>query len=143
MKKYLFLIIGLIGLVGMSGCKKTEVVETAIMPNKTFIYTVDGNSSGWKYSPDGLTLQYDINLPELEQYYLEQGNVSVAISLDDETSYEILPATFNGYAYSVNYTTGFVSLKVEDPLLDPDFELVPPGDKIVVKIVLSDSDYIE
>ncbi|QNL50420.1 hypothetical protein H8S90_02005 [Olivibacter sp. SDN3] len=141
MKKYLFLMIALVGLAGFSGCRKTEVVETAIMPNRTFIYTV--NSNEWQYSEDGLTLLHDINLPELERYYLEQGNVSVAISIDNEQSYEILPATYNGYAYSVNYTVGFVTLKVEDPIIDPEIELQPPGTSIVVKIVLSDSDYID
>lgn len=141
MKKYLFLMIALAGLVGMSGCKKTEVVERAIMPNRTFIYTVTSNQ--WQLSQDGLTLFHDIDLPELEQYYLEQGNVSVAISGDNEQSYDILPATYNGYSYSVNYTAGFVTLKVEDPLLEAGIELKPPASSIVVKIVLSDSDFIQ
>lgn len=140
MKKYLFLMIAVVGLMGMSGCKKTEVIET-IMPNKTFIYTV--SPSDWELSDNRATLQHNINLPELEQYYLEQGNVSVSASFDNEGSYDILPSTFDGLAYSVNYAVGSVLITVKDPLADPNVTVEPPTGNIVFKIVLSESDYVE
>ncbi|WP_134088821.1 hypothetical protein [Olivibacter sp. XZL3] len=140
MKKYLFLMIALVGLVGMSGCEKTEVIET-IMPNKTFIYTV--SPGDWVLSNNRTTLEHDINLPELDRYYMDQGNVSVAASFDGEGSYDILPSTFEGLAYSVNYAVGSVLITVKDPLADPNITLSPPTGDIIFKIVLSESDYIE
>ena len=141
MKKYLFLMIALVGLVGFSGCKKTEVVETAIMPNRTFIYTVSPDD--WVLSDNNSTLQHDINLPELEQYYLDQGNVSVAASFDGEGSYDLLPSTFGGLSYAVNYAIGSVLITAKDPLADPNVTIEKPTGEIVFKVVLSDSDYVE
>lgn len=140
MKKYLFLMIALVGLVGMSGCKKTEVVET-VMPNRTFIYTAAPGD--WELLDNRSTLQYDINLPELERYYLEIGSVSVSASFDDEGSYDILPATFGGLSYSVNYAEGSVLITVKDPLADPNVTVEAPTGNIKFKVVLSDSEYVE
>ena len=42
--------------------------------------------------------------------------VSVAMSFDGENSYDILPATFDGVAYSVRYSVGKITIYGEDPL---------------------------
>ncbi len=138
MKKYLFLMIALVGLVGMSGCDKND--DSYYNPNRTFIYTI--GSSDWSLNSDG-SISYDINLPELTSYYLTQGLVSVSLSGDGEKSYDILPSTFQGVAYSVNYTEGFVSIYGEDPLADSTYPIEAPKGDIVIKVVLSDSDYVQ
>ncbi|MDM8174230.1 MULTISPECIES: hypothetical protein [Olivibacter] len=140
MKKYLFLMIALVGLVGMSGCEKTEVVERAVLP-RTFIYTITPDE--WGVSENGLNIQTTLPIAELDRYYIEQGNVSVAISEDGETSYDILPSTFNGIAYSVRYSVGQINIYGEDPINNGDFEVPIPNYDVVFKVTLSDADYVE
>ena len=136
MKKYLFLMIALVGLVGMSGCSKDD--DGYYNPNRTFVYTVTQNE--WSLNDDG-SITHDINLPELTDYYITYGFVSVAISSDGEQSYEIIPATVDGVAYSANYAVGSVVIRGQDPLVDPEFP-INPGATVTVKIVLSDSDFV-
>lgn len=138
MKTYLTLAVGLVGLAGLTSCTKEYYSPP---PNKTFIYTISTDDWSWD---EGVLNQiyYDIDLPELTDYYVDQGVVSVSISVDDEISYNILPATIMGTSYSVNYTTGFVTIYAEDPIFDPDFEVPIPDRTIKVKITLSEADYI-
>lgn len=138
MRKYLTLIVGSLAILGLSSCTK-EYYD--VVPNQTFVYTIQPNQWEWD---EGVINQiyYDIDLPELTDYYVDQGVVSVAISVDSEVSYNILPATIAGTSYSVNYTTGFVTIYAEDPIFDPDFEVPVPDRTITVKVTLSDSDFI-
>jgi hypothetical protein len=138
MRKYLTLIVGSLAILGLSSCTK-EYYD--VVPNQTFVYTIQPNQWEWD---EGVINQiyYDIDLPELTDYYVDQGVVSVAISVDSEASYNILPATIAGTSYSVNYTTGFVTIYAEDPIFDPDFEVPVPDRTITVKVTLSDSDFI-
>ncbi|MGV3761082.1 hypothetical protein [Parapedobacter sp.] len=137
MKKYLTLVVGLITIIGISSCTK-EYYDT--VPSQTFIYQIDQNS--WEWEND---VSYQVfhtkTLPELTDYYLLEGGVSVAISFDGENSYDILPTTFNGIAYSVNYEVGAVTIFAEDPLADAGIE-IPLPDAAVVKVILSESDFI-
>ncbi|MEC3878819.1 hypothetical protein [Parapedobacter sp. 10938] len=137
MKKYLTLVVGLIIIGGMSSCTK-EYYDT--VPSQTFIYEIGQN--GWTWE-DGVSHQvfHTKTLPELNDYYLLEGGVSVAISFDGESSYDILPTTFNGIAYSVNYTVGAITIFAEDPLAEAGIE-IPLPDPAVVKVILSESDFI-
>ena len=138
MRKYLTLTIVFIGIFGFTSCTK-EYYD--IIPNRTFIYTIQPNQ--WEWDNNVINqIYYDINLPELTNYYVDQGIVSVAISVDNEASYNTIPATIVGTAYSVNYTTGFVTIYAEDPIFDPNFEVPIPDRTITVKVTLSDSDFI-
>ncbi len=138
MKHYLTLVVGSVAILGLSSCTK-EYYD--VVPNRTFVYTIQPNQWTWN---QGVVNQiyHDIDLPELTRYYVEQGIVSVAISEDNEESYDILPATIAGTSYSVNYTTGFVTIYAEDPIFDPDFEIDLPTRAIRVKITLSEADFI-
>lgn len=137
MKKYLTLVVGCVAILGLSSCTK-EYYD--VVPNKTFIYTIQPNQWAWE---QGVVNQYfhDIDLPELTRYYVEQGIVSVSISMDNEVSYNTLPATIRGIAFSVNYTAGFVTIYGEDPLYE-DVEIPLPNQAIKVKVTLSEADYI-
>jgi len=137
MKKYLTLVVGLITIVGMTSCTK-EYYDT--VRSQTFIYPISQN--GWTWQ-DNVSYQvyHTKALPELTDYYLLEGGVNVAISFDGENSYDILPTTFNGIAYSVNYTIGAITIFAEDPLAEADIE-IPIPDPAVVKVILSESDFI-
>lgn len=108
--------------------------------SKTFLYTV--NSDDWDWNGT-VTKQifHHISLPELTDYYVDQGVVSVAISFDDDASYNVIPATMEGWAYSVNYTRGRVSLYAEDPIFENSTTVPIPG-RIYVKITLTEADFI-
>ncbi|WP_353183919.1 hypothetical protein [Parapedobacter lycopersici] len=137
MKRLLLLLIGATTAVALSSCTKTELVENT--SNRSYVYTIVQNQWQWD---NGVTYQvyYDKAIPALTDYYLLEGSVSVAISFDDEASYDILPTTFNGVAYSVNYTVGNVTIYAEDPLADSEIE-VPLPENAVVKVILSDADF--
>jgi|SRR5690606_3622611 len=138
MKTYLTFTIALVGLAGLSSCTKEYYSPP---PSKTFIYTISTDDWAWD---EGVLNQiyHDIDLPELSDYYVDQGVVDVSISVDNESTYNILPATIMGTAYSVNYTTGFVTIYAEDPIFSPEFEVPIPDRMITVKITLSEADYI-
>ncbi len=135
MKKYLFLLIGAFVTFGLGSCTKEYYYPN---PNMSFIYTISAN----QWVDNGNQIYHEISLPELTSYYMNQGGVSVSMSFDNESTYDILPATFNGVAYSVNYRVGNVTIYAEDPILDNNIE-VPIPNSVRVKIILSEADYIE
>ncbi|MBK1439581.1 hypothetical protein JHJ32_06265 [Parapedobacter sp. ISTM3] len=140
MKHYLTLAVGFLVVLGISSCKKEYYDVVNPNPNSTYVYAIGTNAWQWE---SGVSHQvfHTKSLPELTEYYLLEGNVSVAISFDGESSYDILPTTFNGIAYSVNYTVGSITIYAEDPLAEPGIEIDLPS-PAVVKVVLSESDFI-
>lgn len=139
MKKYLAPMIGIVAFLTLSSCEKTNIIENFYPnPNKSFVYTI----LAAQWVDNGYQIFHTLNLPELTNYYIKQGGVSVAMSFDNEESYDILPATFDGVAYSVRYSLGRVTIYAEDPLADSSI-LVPIPNKVIVKIVLSETDYVE
>jgi len=140
MKRFLFLLIGVSTAAALSSCTKTEMIESDYIPNFSYVYTISENDWDWA---EGVTYQvyHDKAIPDLTDYYLLEGSVSVAISFDGEESYDILPATFEGISYSVNYTVGNVTIYAEDPLADPNVAINLP-DNAVVKVILSDAQFV-
>ena len=139
MKKYLAQILSIVAFLTLSSCEKTNIIENFYPnPNKSFIYTILSN----QWVDNGYQIYHTLNLPELTDYYIKQGGVSVAMSFDNEASYDILPATFDGVAYSVRYSLGKVTIYAEDPIADPSI-IVPLPAKVTVKIILSETDYVE
>lgn len=139
MKNFFTPLLSLFLIFSLSSCEKTQVIENFYpLPSKTYVYTVSANS--WNGS--GNRISHQINLPELTNYFLLQGGVAVAVSFDGESSYDLLPATIDGISYSVNYSVGKVVLFAEDPIMEPGITVNPPS-SIQVKIILSESDYVE
>ncbi|MGK6352375.1 hypothetical protein [Parapedobacter sp. DT-150] len=138
MKKYLTFVVGFLVILGITSCTK-EYYD--VVPNQTIRFDIPTN---WWQRSSGVSNQVyvDIEVPELTDYYVDQGVVSIAVSFDNDATYEVLPTTVEGVAYSVNYTTGFVTIYAEDPIIDPDVVIDPPGD-LIVKITLSESDLIQ
>ncbi|GAA4791277.1 hypothetical protein GCM10023231_18980 [Olivibacter ginsenosidimutans] len=141
MKKYLFLMIALIGLVGMSGCKKEEIVNP--INSRTIKFDVPGGSNNWGTEDNGLTWYQTLELPELDDAYFDDGYVIVHLSLIDN-EYEALPTTINQVAYTYNY--GFDDqggyLRIYCEASDGKHKINPPEDLIYGKLILSDSDPI-
>ncbi|MFE2862896.1 MULTISPECIES: hypothetical protein [Sphingobacterium] len=137
-------LIGTAALVSFSSCKKEYVSN--YLPGRSFIYTVKPNE--WT-SDNNKRIIHKVNLPELTDYYIKQGDVSVHMSLNNEASYKILPASFafddgkeiNPVSFHVDYKVGEVSIIGEDPT--NDFSVNFPTQNIIVKIVLTDTDYVQ
>jgi len=126
-------------MMGMYSCTKTEYVPDPQLSSRTYVREIVANN--WKRESNAL-IYCDIPLNDLKDYYILQGSVSVALSFDDEVSYEVLPATIDAVSYSINYTTGFVTIYADDPLSD-DGVVTPIPASVIVKIVLSDSEFID
>ena len=148
MKRLLFAaLIGTTALVSFSSCTKEYITQEAINPGRSFIYTVKPNE--WASSNNNMRITHKINLPELTKYYVDQGNVSVHMSLNKEASYKILPASFafndgreiNPVSFHVDYQVGEISIIGEDPT--NEFPINPPTQDIIVKIIISETDFVE
>lgn len=139
--KNLIFILFSVALLTFSACTKTEYITEYVEsenPNQSYIATLV--ASNWiRVSP--ALIEYDIPLKALTDYYLLQGGVAVAISFDDEMSYEVLPATFDGLAYSVRYEKGFVIIAIDDPLSDDGVDVTAPTGNIKAKIILTKTNY--
>lgn len=136
MKKLLTLCLVLAGILTFSACETTNVYPNT---SKSFIYSINPN----QWADHEYWISHTLDLPELTDYYVQQGNVSVAISFDNEESYTVLPATFDGVSYWVNYSRGKVTIYAEDPLFDEQILIPIPQEQAKVKVVLTETDYVE
>lgn len=143
MKNKILALLSFMLILGFSACTKTEYVdrfEEVDNPNKSYIVVLKPNK--WvRVSP--ARIRYDIPLRDLNDYYMDQGGVALALSFDGEASYDILPATFDGLAYSINYGIGEISILVDDPLGTDDIDVNAPTGDVVAKIILSTTDYVD
>lgn len=111
-----------------------------LVPSKTFIYEKTASRYPWEGTDNAAF--FTLPLPELTQYYINQGIVSVAISPDNETTYQAIPATIEGISYSYDYQVGSVRIYAEDPIMEPGSFVNPPNN-LVIKISLTDADWVE
>ncbi|AIM36183.1 hypothetical protein KO02_05340 [Sphingobacterium sp. ML3W] len=143
------LLIGGATLTVFSSCTKEYITEENITvnPGRSFIYTIKPNQ--WTSDNSGRII-HKLSLPELTQYYVDQGDVSVHMSLNKESSYKILPASFafdygNGQSapisFHIDYKIGEVMIIGEDPLDDALINF--PTRDLIVKVIISDTDYVE
>src|SRR5690606_999593 len=118
-----------------AACETTNVYPST---NKSFTYSIGPD----QWTDHRYRIFHSLLVPELTDYYLKQGGIHVSISFNHEESYDILPATFDGVAYSVQYTKGKVTIFGEDPLLDPNIYVPKPTQTVKIKIVLTDSEHV-
>lgn len=136
MKKILLaLLIGTATLATTSSCTK-EYYD--VVPSITMVYT--RTASQW--ASQSINTKYvDLNVPELTDYYVDQGIVTVAISFDGEKTYNGIPATINGISYSYDYTTKSIRIYAQDPINANVPVLVPAN--IHVKVSLTKADFVQ
>ncbi|NGM60451.1 hypothetical protein G5B30_00845 [Sphingobacterium sp. SGG-5] len=136
----LALVVTTASLLTFTSCTKEYITEQYDMvPSKTMIY--ERSASQWE--PDGTARNYiDLPVNELTQYYINQGIVSVAMSVDDEESYFALPMTYEGIAYSFDYVVGSIRIYAQDPIIDAGVTIDPPANA-VFKVSLTDADWVE
>ena len=140
MKKILTLVCCTILLAATSCTKKYVSPATT---NRTIIY--DKAASDWKAGnadPSGPLGDYyylDISgndLPELDGPFQQFGAVLVYMSFDGGTTYEAVPETIGGFAYSFQHSVRNIRIYSQTPnnatALNPDVA-------VTIKVVLIDS----
>ncbi|SFT17920.1 hypothetical protein [Sphingobacterium wenxiniae] len=139
MKKILLAcLIGTSSLLTLNSCTK-EYNNYDMVPSITMVYERTANQWQTHASQDKYL---DLNVPELKSYFVDQGIVNIAISFDNEKTYLAIPATFDGVAYSYDYTTGSVRIYAQDPIYEDGISITVPS-KVVIKISLTESDFVQ
>lgn len=122
----------------LSSCTK-EYYDTVL--SKTMVY--ERSAGSWQNDPNTPARKYlDLPVRELTQYYRNQGIVTVAMSVDNEESYQAIPATIDAVSFSYDYVIGSVRIYAEDPLMDDGIN-VPVPTNAVFKVSLTDADWVE
>lgn len=124
-------------LVTLNSCTK-EYITNNYLPSQTMVYERVAND--WKGS--GNRRYIDLPVKELTNYYLQQGIVTVAMSTDDEKSYQAIPATIDAVSYSFDYVVGSVRIFAEDPIMETGIDITVPQ-SAVFKVSLTDADFVE
>lgn len=129
MNRNLFLLIT-ISIIAFTGCKKDEL----IVPNRTIVTEI--RSGNWVAEDEGRTLSYAIDMPEIDDYFNQNGGVLVYISFDGQT-YEPVPQVFDGVSFLYYSTAGQIVMQLQSA--DGVSTVDPPGATVTVKIVLIES----
>lgn len=127
MKKSLPLL-AIVLLVFTIGCKKEQIV-----PNRTIHTTL--TASNWIKLDGGRAYTASISMPEIDNYFNDNGGVLVYLSFENGT-YEQVPQVYNGVSYSYLTRTGQIVLEIQS--FDGIGVISPPG-SVKVKIVLIES----
>jgi len=133
MKKILSIICVAILAVTVSSCKKETIVQGG--NTNTTVYRT--NVSNWSLEPDGGGAYImDLNIPELDKEYSENGAVLVYIAQPGSSEWEAIGNTFGNKSYSFTHDVGRVSIYAQNGSGTGSGTLPGPID---VKIVLIDS----
>ena len=131
MKKILSIICLFTVVLTAASCKK----ETVVVPNNNLTIIKTVQSADWS-TFEGNALTTDLNVPELDNDYNENGAVLVYIAYGDNAPWEQVPETFGGQSFSFTHNPGTVSLYVQNP---NGTGIPATPSPMYVKIVLIDS----
>lgn len=137
MKKTLLLLL-IATTVFLSSCTKEYNDYYDLVPTITMVYQQD--EADWKGTENDAYIT--LKVPELTKYYIDQGVISVAISVDNEKTYYTIPSTFDGVSYSYRYGVGEITIRAQDPILDEEIFVNVP-DKAFIKVSLTEADWVE
>lgn len=135
-KILLAFLVGTATLAMTSSCTKEYYEEYYDMvPSITAVYTVTGDS----WTADNANNAYsDLEVPELTDYYIQQGIVNIGLSFDNEKTYHTNGAVHNGVTYRFDYSEGLIRIYANgNKVLDR----IPQD--VIVKVSLTEADYVE
>lgn len=120
-----------------NSCTKEYNDYYDLVPTITMVY--ERFESDWTGTDNDASVKLPV--PELDQYYMDQGIVTIAMSVNNEKSYHIIPAVINGVSYSSEYKKGEITIFAQDPVLGDYYVEVPQ--KVIFKVSLTESDWVE
>ena len=129
MKKALILLIFPLVLF-VSACQKNEY----IVPNRTILTLVEPGD--WRSTNGGRSFEANIEMPEIDEYFNENGAALVFISFG-VVEYDQIPQVFDGFSYRYSTRPGRIVITIEDAT--GTGVIPPPTGDMDVKIVLIDS----
>ncbi|HLR00965.1 MAG TPA: hypothetical protein VK102_11375 [Sphingobacterium sp.] len=135
-KVYLPLLLSMFLFLG--SCTKEYNDYYDLVPTITMVY--EQVESDWEGVENDAHLT--LSVPELDQYYIDQGVVSVAMSVDNEKTYHTIPGTIDGVSYWYRYSKGEVTIHAQDPILEDDIYVEVPQ-RAFFKVSLTESDWVE
>jgi hypothetical protein len=135
MKSLLLLPMLMLGIL-FTSCKKEEIIQQAVVPNRTILFEVA--ASTWQFDSQTQTYFAEIPIDEIDEYANQNSGILVYIS-SDKVTYEAIPDVFNGSTFVYSYTTGSLYLEVQGA---DGSTINPPSSTIYAKVVLVESDPI-
>ncbi|SEN71879.1 hypothetical protein SAMN05216436_12085 [bacterium A37T11] len=137
MRKTLLVLMTLTTLVGFSACSDDD--DYLAPTSHSFVFSIE--PSEWKSNDGGKVWYVDLDVPEITQYYYDQGGVDVHLGRVDDV-YEPIPATLDGVAYRFDYRIGLMTIDIQ--WADAANQVAPkPTNTIWVKVILTDTDSIQ
>lgn len=121
-----------IATLGLSSCKKDTIINQTT-PNRTVVLSVAPNT--WTLSSNNLTYYTILNVPEIDQYSMDNEAVLVYISFDNGATYLQMPFVYDVYAYSTVISKGKVEIDIQSSDLQNRTPVKPTG-TVRVKVVL-------
>lgn len=136
--KHLTLLILCIASLGLASCKKDTIINQTT-PNRTIVVNVASNA--WTLSNDRLTYTTVVNIPEIDQFSLDNEAVLVYISYDNGATYLQMPFVYNIDAYSTVISKGKVQIDIQSSD-NQDTQPIKPAGTVRVKVVLIAADNV-
>lgn len=127
MKKILSILCLAVIVLTATSCRK----ETIVAPGAITRFKAANN---WVTTDNGRTYSTDISVPEIDDYYDENGAVLVYNDLG-AGEYEQLPSVFGGISYRFTYTGGHIYLDAQN---SDGNSVTPVPPNLSLKIVLID-----
>ncbi|MCF6407027.1 hypothetical protein L3C95_29290 [Chitinophaga filiformis] len=132
MKSLLLLPMLMLGIL-FTSCKKEEIIQEVVQPNRTIIFEV--KSTSWQFDNTTKTWFAELPIDEIDDYVNQNSGILVYISGDQEL-WEAIPNVFNGSTYVYTYTNGRLYLEVQGA---DGATVNPPGATTWAKVVIVDS----
>jgi len=136
--KKLTLLLFCIASLGLASCKKDTIIKQTT-PNRTIV--MDVSTSSWTLSSDRYTYYTVLNIPEIDQYSMDNEAVLVYISYDNGATYLQMPFVYNVDAYSTVISKGKVEIDIQSSDYQSTQPIKPTG-TVRVKVVLIAADNV-
>lgn len=130
--KKLTLLLLCIASLGLASCKKDTIINQTT-PNRTVVLNVASNA--WTLNSAGDTYFTILNVPEIDQFSLDNEAVLVYISYDNGATYLQMPFVYNVDAYSTVISKGKVEIDIQSSD-NQDTQPLKPTGNVRVKVVL-------
>lgn len=137
MKSFLFLPLFALLAVSFTSCKKEEITQEVVIPNRTIV--TDVAPGDWE--DKGSYKRVTINMPEINDVVYENDAILTYFAFGPNYSnYEAIPDVFQGATLTVTHARGFLYIDIQGADGGP---VDAPAETIRVKIVIVESGIVD